>query len=328
MRREASQSKSAARLAGGGERGTGAPSRVQCFMRGVRKAFRSPQFWFAAAVLVPIMSWYLVFSFGPILRAFPLALQHYLILDPRKSPFIGWRNFHSLFADPVFLTAVKNTATWAVLGFTLQLPLCLFVSVCLANVSRRRSLYQAMIFLPRVISLVAIALLFLMLMDPEVGQINRILRSLGLPQPRWLADSKTALFSCVLIGTWKGYGYYVVILTAGLLNIPEELYDAAKVDGVNEWQRFWRVTLPLLGHTLLLVTVVMAIGLLQVFTSPFVLTQGGPGTATYTYNMLLSEEAFVKMRFGAAAAAALLQFAVILVLSLFQLKVLRPAWSY
>jgi ABC-type sugar transport system permease subunit len=110
--------------------------------------------------------------------------------------------------------------------------------------------------------------------------------------------------------------------------IPEEFYDAARVDGANEWQRFWRVTLPLLSNTLLLETVIIAIGSLQEFGIPYVLTRGGPGDATLMYNLFLYNEAFTNMRFGTATGAALLQFAVILVISIGQIKLLRPKWSY
>ena len=119
-----------------------------------------------------------------------------------------------------------------------------------------------------------------------------------------------------------------MILTAGILHIPDELYDAALVDGANEWQRFWLITLPLLGHTLLLVMVLLAIGTLQEFTFPFVMTRGGPGDATYVYNMLIYSEAFEDLRFGTATAAALLQFVLILFISLVQIRLLRPRWSY
>ncbi|MCL6429280.1 MAG: sugar ABC transporter permease [Anaerolineae bacterium] len=296
--------------------------------REARKALRKPQFWFGLAVLVPSLIWYGIFSFGPILQAFPMAFRYYKIVDPAHSPWVGLDNFRFVLGDQLLRISAKNTVTWAVLAFTLMLPLSLFISVCLANVARGRNLYQAIIFLPVVVSLVAVSLLFRMVLDPEVGQVNRLLAMLSLPQPRWLSDTKTALLTCVLIGTWKGLGFHVVILTAGILNIPTELYDAAQVDGVNEWQRFRHITLPLLGHTLLLITVLLAIGCLQEFTAPFVLTEGGPGTATYTYNMFIYKEAFQQMRFGIATAAALLQFAVILVITLLQLKLLRPQWSY
>jgi len=143
------------------------------------------------------------------------------------------------------------------------LPLAMAISVCLVNVRRGRNFYQGILFLPVVISLVAVALLFRMLMDPEIGQFNRILNSVGLPSFAWLSSSDTALVTVVGIGVWKGLGFYVVILTAGMLNIPSELHDAATVDGVNGWQRFRFMTLPLIAHTLALVMVILAIGALH-----------------------------------------------------------------
>jgi len=289
---------------------------------------RSPQFWFGFVVIVPTLLWYWFFAFRPIITAFRITVVKYRILDPTSSPFVGLGNFRQLFDDPLFLTSVRNTLTWTLLAFVMMLPLSMLISVCLANVRRGRNLYQGLIFLPVVVSLVAVSLLFRMLMDPEVGQLNQLLRSLNLPEPRWISDSATALPSSVGIGVWKGLGFYVVILTAGMLNIPKDLYDAALVDGANEWQRFWRVTLPLLGHTLMLITVLLAIGALQEFTLPFVLTGGGPGSSTYLYNMLIYEEAFVNIRLGIATAAALLQFAFILVISIAQIRLFRPTWSY
>ncbi len=293
-----------------------------------RWAVRKPQFWFGASIILPTLIWYWMFSFRPILNALRLALVQYRILNPAASKFVGLDNFYQLFEHPLFFVSVRNTLVWALLAFIFILPLSLFIATCLANVRRGRNTYQALIFVPVVVSLVAVSLLFRMLMDPEVGMFNQILRALYLPESRWLAGSASALPTIVAVGSWKGLGFYVVILTAGILHIPEELYDAALVDGANEWQRFWRITLPLLGHTLLLVTVLLAIGTLQEFTFPFVMTRGGPGDATYVYNMLIYSEAFEDLRFGTATAAALLQFALILFISLLQIRLLRPTWSY
>ena len=189
-------------------------------------------------------------------------------------------------------------------------------------------MYQALIFVPVVTSLVAVALLFRMLMDPDIGQFNTILRSLGLKDFTWLSNSRTALVTAVGIGTWKGWGFYVVIITAGMIAIPAELYEAGIVDGANAWQSFRHITIPLLANTLLLITVLLTIGALQEFGLVYVLTNGGPGHSTYTYNLLIYNEAFQRMRFGTATAAALMQFVVILGVSLAQIKLLRPQWSY
>ncbi len=294
----------------------------------VRKTLRKPQFWFGVSVLVPTLIWYWYFAYQPIVLAFRIAVVKYQVLNPAASPFVGLDNFRQLFDNPLFLISVRNTLTWAVLSFIWMIPISLGISLCLVNVRRGRNFYQGIIFLPVVISLVAIAVLFRMLMDPDVGQFNGVLESLGLPGFSWLSSSDTALQTAVGIGVWKGLGFYVVILTAGILNIPIELQDAATVDGVNPWQRFYRITLPLLSHTMVLVMVVLAIGALQEFTGVFVLTNGGPGNATYMYNLLIYQEAFQDIRFGTATAAALIQFVFIIAITIVQLRLLRPKWSY
>ncbi|MCY4082631.1 MAG: sugar ABC transporter permease [Caldilineaceae bacterium] len=296
----------------------------------VKKTLRKPQFWFGFTMIVPLLIWYWIFSFWPIIQAFRMSTVAYKLLDPANSPFVGIGNFLKISQHPLFLVSVKNTILWAVYSFIFHLPLAMLIAVFLSKVRRGRNVYQALIFVPVVVSLVAVSLLFKMLMDPEVGQLNKLLSGVGLPELQWLSSSSSALPTAVIIATWKGLGFYVVILTAGMMNIPSELYDAALVDGTNPWQQFWRITMPLMGHTILLITVLLAIGSLQEFTLPTVLfgSEGGPGNSTYLYNMLIYQEAFLDIRFGTATAASLLQFAFILAISVLQIKLIRPSWSY
>ncbi|MHB1294430.1 MAG: carbohydrate ABC transporter permease [Anaerolineae bacterium] len=289
-----------------------------------------PQFWFGVIWLIPLLVWYAIFSFGPIIRAFPMAMMKYRIQDPANSPLVGLENFAAVMKDPMFFTSIWNTLLWTVLTFVFRVPLAMAISLCLVSVRRGRNLYQALVFLPVVVSLVAMSLLFKMLLDPDIGQINRILWALGLPGSRFLASSRTVLPTAVGILTWKSVGFQVVLLTAGLLAIPESLYDAAVVDGVNPWQRFWLITLPLVADTVLLITVLLAIGALQEFTLPYILTggEGGASKALYLYNTLIYSEAFGALQFGRASALALMQFAVILAATVLQIRLLRPQWSY
>ena len=296
----------------------------------VMKTLRKPQFWFGFTMIVPLMVWYWIFSFQPILQAFQMSTVAYKLLDPTNSSFVGLGNFVKIADHPLFWISVKNTLMWAAFSFLFNLPLAMLIAVFLSKARRGRNVYQALIFVPVVVSLVAVSLLFRMLMDPEVGQLNKLLSGVGLPELQWLSSSSSALPTAVTIATWKGLGFFVVILTAGIMNIPSELYDASLVDGANPWQQFWRITLPLIGHTILLITVLLAIGSLQEFTLPTVLFGGGtgPGNSTYLYNMLIYQEAFGDIRFGTATAAALLQFAFILAISILQIKLIRPSWSY
>lgn len=298
--------------------------------RMLRLVLRRPQVWFAITVLSPTLLWYCLFAFFPILRGLWLTVFDYDFTTRTPHGFVGLTNFRDLFANPLFFIAVQNTILLGVLQFIWILPIGFFISYCLFNIKRGANFYEAMIFLPVICSLVAISLLFKMLMDPQVGTFNAILSSLNLPTSGWLSSSDSALPSIAGILTWKNLGFYVLLITAGMLNIPAELIEAARVDGANEWQRFWQIILPLMGNTLLLVTVLLGISALQEYTAVAVLPArpGGPGTATYVLNLLIVHEAFDNLHLGTAACAALLQFIAIFVISVIQLKLLRPDWSY
>jgi len=289
---------------------------------------RRPQFWCGALILVPTFAWYVAFSYFPIARGLWLAVVDYDFLTRTSRGFVGLENFHQLLLNPLLFVALRNTAMLAAVQFAFMIPLGLLLATCLVNVRRWMQIYQAAIFLPVVVSLVAISLLFRFLMDPDVGTFNTLLSAIGLPTSKWLSSPDTALLTLAGIDVWKSLGFTTVLLTAGMLNISSELYDAARVDGVNEWQRFRYMTLPLLAHTLVLVMVLYAINSLQVYTSVYIMTSGGPGTATYVLNLLIVQEAFNNFRFGAAAAAACIQLVVIFVITVIQLRLISPKWSY
>lgn len=282
-------------------------------------------------MLIPTVIWYAVFVFAPILQSIQLSLVDYNLLEPERSRFVGLDNFTDLLSNHRFGVGVYNSLAWSLLSFIAIVPISLLLATCLASVGRGRAVYQAIIFLPVVVSVVALGVLFRILMDPEVGFFNRVLTSVGLPAFSWLSSSDTALMTLVGISAWKSIGLFVVILTAGMLNIPSEVYDAARVDGAGRRQLFFRITLPLLMPTLALVMVLITIGSLQEYTLPTVVTgapglQGGPGESTLLYNLVIYEEAFTYVRFGTASAAALIEFAVILGISLIWLRLLRSRY--
>ncbi|HEV8636102.1 MAG TPA: sugar ABC transporter permease [Chloroflexota bacterium] len=296
----------------------------------LRRAVQRPQFWFGLAVLGPIAVWYCVFAFAPILRAFYMAVVDYQLLDPASSKFVGTKHFAKLLEYELFWIALRNTLVYA-LGFLVAMvPLALLVASLLARVIRGRNLYLFFIFLPVVVSLVAISLLFKYLLDAEVGPFNQILGALGLPRSRFLTSVDSVLPTVIGVDVWKSLGFYVVILLAGMLTIPEHLYDAARVDGANAWQRFRNITLPLLGHTLTLVSILIVLHGLSVYTIVVVMPEppGGPGRAAYVMNLLVFEEAFSRLNFGLATAIALALFLIVLAITVIQLRLLRPRWSY
>lgn len=290
---------------------------------------QKPQLTFGLLVLLPILAWYALFSFRVNLMGLRMALIDYKLLDPGNSPFVGLRHFETIFTEyKLFWTAVTNTLTYAVLVNISMIPIALTFAYCLANVKRGRTFYQWTLYLPVVVSMAAIALLFRFMMDPDVGVLNRLLTAAGLPRSKWFTSSWSAMYSVVLVGVWKAVGVYIVLFTAGLLNIPQEIYDAALVDGANPWQTWWKITLPLLAHTFKLVLVLVTIGSLQVYMSAFILTNGGPGTATTMISQFILTEAFAYLRFGLASAAAIVLFAFIMLITFAQFRLIRTSWEF
>lgn len=282
-----------------------------------------PQFWFSLVVLVPCFAWYTVFAYRPVLWGFWISVLDYQVTDPSASQFVGLGNFKGLFTYDRFWIAMSNTTIYSVLIYAFSIPAALLIASCISNVLRGRRLYEFVVFLPVVVSLVAVAMMFRMLMNPQSGTFNDILGVLHLPTSQWIFGSDSALLSVVLVDAWKGLGFYVVILTTAMLAVPQPLYDAAKVDGANGWQLFSRITIPTIMPTLALVSIMAIFIALQVYVSPVVLGPG-PGTSTLMLNQFIVDQAFTSFNMGYAAAASLVLFAIILVLTVVQLRVLRP----
>jgi multiple sugar transport system permease protein len=294
----------------------------------LRKTVRDPQARFCAIVLLPLLASFCIFTLWSIIRGVELAFTTYHLLNPSLDKFVGLNNFRSVFADPLFWHSLENSALWGVLGNFIGIPLALAISVCLVSIKRGRNLYQTLIFVPVVLSIVSVIVLVNYLLDPVTGPVDHILALLHLPTSTFLQSGTTALPTMVGFAIGKGMGVTIVILTAGLLNIPGELIDAASVDGASGWTRFWRITLPLLQPTLNLIIVLGIIGSLQEYTTPKVMTNGGPDNATYMLNMYIFDTGFGNLEFGMAAAASLVEFAITLFLTLVVLRALQLKWSY
>jgi ABC-type sugar transport system permease subunit len=289
----------------------------------LRRTVGQAQFRFGLAILVLSGLWYAIFVYRPIIRGLWMSLLNYQVVNPSASTFVGLRNFGALFGYDRFWIAVGNTLLYTVLTYLLSMPAAILLSWCIANVKKGRRFYEFVVFLPVVVSLVAIALLFRMLMNPDFGLINTVLRGAGLPTSDWIFASESALFSVVLVDVWKGLGFYVVLLTAAMLAVPQGLYDAAKVDGAGGWAIFRQITVPTIMPTLALVSIFTIFSGLQVYVSPTVLGPG-PGTSTLMLNQFIVDQAFASFNLGLATAASLVLFAFVLVLSIVQLRIMKP----
>ena len=189
-----------------------------------------------------------------------------------------------------------------------------------------RNFLRAAMFFPYVASLVAVAVVWNMLFNPEMGPVNMVLYTLGVDPkalPRWAADRNWAMITVVLFGVWKSMGYYMVIYLAGLQGINRDLYEAASIDGAGAWQRFVYVTLPQLGPTTLFVTVMLTIQSFKVFDQIYLLTQGGPGTSTLVLVYHIYNEAFISWDLGYSSMVALVLFFVVLAVTVIQFRYTR-----
>jgi len=278
----------------------------------------------AAWVLaVPFMALFLVFTAGPVLSSLGMSFTDIGSADMR-SPFavgfVGFENYTKLLTDPLFQKVMVNTGLYVVLGVPLTMVLALAAAVGLNRVTRLRGLFRVGYYLPVVTSIVAVSVVWKFLLRDEGGLVNTVLAFVGVNGPGWLDSTALALPSLVVMSAWRNLGTLMVIFLAGLQTIPQDVKEAAEVDGAGAWQRFRHVTLPMLRPTLLFGAVITSIGYLQFFEEAFVMTKGGPLDATRSVTYFTYDQ-FGFGNYGFAAAASYLLFLAVVVLTFVQFKV-------
>jgi len=267
-----------------------------------------------------------VFHTFPIIYSACLSLMRWSPLAPDKGEWVGAANYSLAFQDPVFWKAMGNTFFFAVGTIPFTTGISLLLAVLLNGPVKGKSFFRAGFFLPFVVSLVVVALVFKNIYAPY-GPLNQVLAAMGLPGAAWLQDTKLALPAIMAMDVWASIGYYTVILLAGLQAIPDEVHEAAVVDGAGWWARLRLVTVPMLRPVLLFVIVINTIKSLQVFIEIFVMTQGGPLNSTLTAVYYIYDQAFHRLDMGFASAVAYLLFAAILLVTLLQMKRFRAGSS-
>ena len=279
----------------------------------------------AAWVLaLPFLALFLVFTLGPVLASLGMSftdIKRADIRTPFAVGFVGIENYVDLLGDPLFRKVMVNTGLYVVLGVPLTMGLALAVAVALNRITRVRGLFRVGYYLPVVTSIVAVSVVWKFLYRPEGGLINTALGAVGLPQPEWLDNPSLALPSLVVMAAWRNLGTLMVIFLAGLQTVPDEVKEAAKVDGASGWQVFRRITLPMLRPTLLFGAVITTLGYLQFFEEAFVMTKGGPLDATRSVTFFTYDQ-FGFGNYGLAAAASYLLFLAVVVLTFVQFKIL------
>lgn len=268
-----------------------------------------------------------VFFFIPVFASFLMSFTDfdiYSLGDFTKARFIGVRNYTELFADPLFWQALKNTLYFLLLGGPLSIAVSLSAALLLqSKLVRLKGFFRLAYFAPVVTSLVAVAVVWRFIYHPRFGLLNFALSWIGIDPIDWLGDPTWAMPAIILMAVWKNFGYNMIIFIAGLQNIPDELYEAASIDGANTFQKFFSITLPMLAPTTLFIGIMTMIGYFQLFAEPYVMTQGGPLNSTMSIVLMMYERGFRWWNMGFAAAIAFVLFAFILLASLIQNHVMK-----
>ena len=273
---------------------------------------------------LPSVALILVFFFGPVLYGLWLSLTDfdlYAIGDPSSVRFVGLANYAHALTDADSWNALRVTLIYAFVGAPLSVAVSLVAALLVdAHSTRFKPFFRAVYFAPVVTTLVAVAIVWRYLYQPQYGLINAFLSHFGVARIDWLGDPQWAIPSIIALSVWKNFGYNLLIFVAGLQNVPKELHEAAQLDGANGWQRFWNVTLPDLAPVFLFVSVTTVINYFQLFAEPYVMTQGGPLKSTTSLVLLMYEQGFRWWRLGYAASLAFLLFALILVATAVQMR--------
>lgn len=270
----------------------------------------------------PLILGILGFQFFPIVVSLLASFTDWTGLT--RPDFVGFGNYVTLITqDPFFAVTLKNTVVFTFATIPLTLGLALALSVLCNQRIKGIAVFRTAYFVPYITNVVAISLVWFWFYQPRDGVLDGLLSVVGVTGPAWLTDVHWALPAVILVSVWQGVGYPMVILLAGLQGIPSTFQEAATIDGASAWQRFWRVTMPLLTPTLFFLTITQFISSFQVFGIIFVMTQGGPANATNVYIYYLYQNAFSFSKMGYASAMAWILFAIIAAITLLQWRLQR-----
>ncbi|WCE04029.1 sugar ABC transporter permease [Pseudoxanthomonas sp. JBR18] len=263
----------------------------------------------------------------PVISALLLSVTDfdlYALADVHNLRFVGLGNYIDLLRTPMFWKALWNTTYFVIVGVPLSIAASLGAALLLnAPAARFKALFRTALFAPVVTTLVAVAVIWRYLFNTQYGLVNYVLAHLGISPIDWLGDPHWAMPMIMLFAVWKNFGYNMVIFLAGLQAIPQDLYEAARIDGANRWRQFWHITLPMLGPVLLVVGVITISGYFQLFAEPYIMTRGDPLQSTVSVLYFMFEQGFKWWNLGLASAVAFLLFLIILGVTTLMLRLGR-----
>lgn len=278
-------------------------------------------------IISPAIVAILIFYIYPIAAQFALSFTDWNLIREENN-FIGLKNYRALFASREFRRVLGNTLTYTLCFVFITLSLALLMAFFLTANTRFNRFVQSVIFLPHITALISVAMVFMWLMDPQIGLFNYILGLLGLPGLRWLESAKTSMMSVVIVNVWKSVGYYALVLLAALKGVPPDIYEAAALDNASRIKTFFKITIPMISPTLFFLLVVMTITSFNVFDTVSVMTSGGPANSTNVMVYYIYQNAFANMKIGYASAAGTVLLLIVGVMTFFYFKFLSEKVHY
>lgn len=285
---------------------------------------RRKEAMFGYIAITPWLIGFLVFTAGPMAYSAYLVFTEWELLTPPR--WVGLRNIRFLLQDQVFFDALWNTTLYTVISVPMQLLIALGVALLLNQNIRGSNIYRAVTFLPSQTPIVASAMLWFFIFSPTAGLANAVIRPLGFDNQRWLMDVDLVKPALIIMASWA-FGTAMIIFLAGLQEIPKELYEAADIDGATPFSKFRNITVPLLSPTIFFNLVIGLIGSFQVFTPVYLMTDGGPGTASMMIGLLIYRHGFEEFNMGYASLLAWVLFLIVITLTIIQFTVARK-WVY
>lgn len=276
------------------------------------------------SILLPALIVMLWLTLYPMITVFLTSFQNYNYISGRRS-WIGLGNYKNILADQVFLTSFKNTIVYCFSTTFLEVLLGTVLALVFYGNFRGKSIFTILLILPMMLSTMVVSSVWKTLFHYDIGLLNTILSRIGLGRVGWLIDPHIALWSIVLVDVWQWTPFAFIVMQAGLLSIPQEVFEASVVDGASYQQRLLRITLPILKDQILLLCLLRTIDTFKVFAKVFALTGGGPGNATETTSLFVYREAFQYFNLGRSSAASMITLAAVVLMSIFYLRKMLPS---
>lgn len=290
-------------------------------------ANKTPYFFLAPAIILLSL-----FSILPIFVALIISftdLDLVGISDWSSISFVGMENYKEVVSDPIFLKSIFNTLFYVVIGVPLVIVISLAIAL-LINFGKARifKAFRVVFYMPSITNVVAVAVVWSYLYNPQLGLFNHVLNLLNLPDVPWLTDPTMAKLSLILLALWRAIGLNMIIFLAALQGIPKTYYEAAQLDGANNWKQLTKITIPLLRYAIFFVSITTMIGWLQFFEEPFVMTNGGPLDSTTSVALFIYRNGFQFSNFGYAAAGSFILFIAIIIITMIQFKLQNKQQDY